>query len=152
MINTQALANTILMRSFDEGIPITPLKLQKLIFFVYSRYLCKYNEPLFSEQFCAWRYGPVLQSIYYEFNAFGANSITRFARDAVGDVYVVNSCETNIIDIINSVWSDFGRMTAAQLSNLTHQKGSAWDIAKEKGRRYITDEDIQNAERDRYSG
>lgn len=145
MITTQALANTILMMSFDEGISVTPMKLQKLMFFIYSEYLNEYEEPLFIEKFQTWRYGPVLSSIYYEFNAFGAKSITRFARDAVGDVYTVNLKNVPIMGVIKSVWNKYKQFSGTELSKITHKPGSAWDIAVKDGRKYIDDEDIKNA-------
>ena len=145
MTITQALANTILMLSFDEGVPVTPMKLQKLMFFVYSDYLRKYDEPLFPERFQTWKYGPVLASIYYEFNAFGANSITKFSRDAMGNVYTIKLYNNPVMDIVHSVWSRYRSLSAVELSALTHRPGSAWDNAVKAGRKYIEDEDIKNA-------
>lgn len=90
MISTQVVANAILMLSFDENIPVTPMKLQKLLYFTYKDYLKTYGVSLFADRFECWQYGPVLSSIYYEFNRFGARPINKFARDANGNVAVVD--------------------------------------------------------------
>ena len=44
----------------DCGDAITPLKLQKLLYFAQGNYLAKYNMPLFDEDFEAWIHGPVI--------------------------------------------------------------------------------------------
>ena len=58
------VGNSILMRAFIENIDITPMKLQKLIYFTYQMYLKETDIPLFDERFETWKYGPVISSVY----------------------------------------------------------------------------------------
>ncbi len=83
-VPVQAVCNTILKKSFIQGITVTPMKLQKLLYFVYRDYLQKYDRDLFSESFETWAYGPVLPSVYDEFKSFKASRITKFAKNADG--------------------------------------------------------------------
>ena len=39
MLSTQIIANTILMSAFEEKISVTPMKLQRLIYFIYKDFL-----------------------------------------------------------------------------------------------------------------
>lgn len=70
MVSVQAFANTVLKKSFEELIQVSPMKLQKLLYFIYADYLKKTKEPLLSEKFQVWQYGPVLSSAYYEFKSW----------------------------------------------------------------------------------
>ena len=48
------ISNNILSIAYKENIKITPMKLQKLLYFVYRDYLKETNEPLFSERLEVW--------------------------------------------------------------------------------------------------
>ena len=140
-LNTQTIANTFIMLGADESIAITPMKLQKLTYFLYKDYLKTTGKKLFSEQFEKWRFGPVLPSLYYEFNSFGAHPITRFAKDAKGQVEVINlNAKNNASNSIKKIWSEYKNYSAIQLSQLTHRPGTAWD----KAGSILSDEDIIN--------
>ena len=71
-------ANSILDVAFKNANPVTHLKLQKLMYFVYKKYLHDTNKPLFSEYFEVWTYGPVLPSIYHEFKHYEKRPITDY--------------------------------------------------------------------------
>lgn len=144
-MSVQALANSILKKAFREQIPVTPMKLQKLIYFIYRDYLQKCNKPPFTEQFETWQYGPVLPSVYDEFKSFGSNKITKFAKDAQGDVYIVNeSTSPALTHSINTVWNKYKAYNGIALSQITHKDGSAWSKAFESGELTLDVKDIMN--------
>lgn len=144
MITVQALANTVLKKAFEESINITPMKLQKLLYFIYRDYLQNTNNPLFKEDFLVWKYGPVLSSVYYEFNSFGANPINRFARDAKGKVFWANNSDKQLTKSINTVWNKYKGLSGIELSQITHKPGSAWYKAYQQRNTTLKDEDIKN--------
>jgi len=144
-MSIQALVNSILIRSFEEKEPITPMKLQKLVYFVYREYLRESGKPPFTELFETWKYGPVLPSVYDEFNSFGSSPITKFARDAKGTVFTIDDKKSPIMaKCINKVWEKYKRCSGIELSKLTHLDGSAWSNAFEKGAKTLDIEDICN--------
>ena len=55
---------------------ITPLKLQKLIYFAHGWHLAIRDQPLIDELVEAWEYGPVIPNVYHEFKVFGNQPIT----------------------------------------------------------------------------
>lgn len=52
---------------------IKPVKLQKILYFLYLDYLKENNEKLFDEKFEAWVYGPVLRDVFYHIKYNGFN-------------------------------------------------------------------------------
>lgn len=148
MISTQAAANTFLEMAFEEKIDVSPMKLQKLLYFANKRYLKDANEPLFAEAFQPWKYGPVLNSVYYEFQSYRAEPIKRFARDASDNVYLLNrDCGDEVlINAFDETWRKYKNRTGIELSKLTHKEGSAWEKAVQNKYTELRDEDIQNEE------
>lgn len=145
MISVQALSNTILKKSFDEDIPVSPMKLQKLIYFIYRDYLQSTGSPLFTEEFQTWQYGPVLRSVYDEFKTFKAKPITRFAKTANNEVYVINEAADRFVcESINRIWNRHKFKDGITLSKLTHQDGSAWRKAFEADSPILKFEDIKD--------
>jgi len=86
------VANSILIKSFEDKIYITPLKLDCLIYLLYSEYLYLTGEKLFSETFMKTSYGsPKLTSIYEKFGVYGNNVIRSYAFDARGKITYVGN-------------------------------------------------------------
>ncbi|KQE67359.1 Panacea domain-containing protein, partial [Acinetobacter baumannii] len=56
---------------------LTPLKLQKILYYVSAEYFKKFGERLFSEDFQKWQYGPVVKDVYHEFKSFGFHHIAK---------------------------------------------------------------------------
>ena len=143
-IPVQAVCNTILMKSFEEKITVTQMKLQKLLYFVFKDYLQKTDEALFSEQFETWPYGPVLPSVYNEFSSFGSDRITKLAKNADGSATIVSSeGAPSVMESINLIWSKYKRQNGIQLSNITHRPGSAWYKAHNKNELFLSNDDIK---------
>ena len=89
MITSVNVANNFIRKAESENIPITPLKLQKLVYFIYKEYLQDTGTELFSERFETWKYGPVLPNLYSEFRVFGNKPITEYERDSKNNIFVV---------------------------------------------------------------
>lgn len=143
LITPVFVANNFLRRGRAEDIDITPLKLQKLVYFLYKDYLKRTGESLFSEQFETWKKGPVVPSIYAEFSSYGKRSIRSYATDSRGKCYAVT--ETGVFkECLDRIWRIYGDYSGEVLSALTHTEGSAWSKAKENESRYLKDEDIKN--------
>ena len=61
---------------FIQSLPsLTPLKLQKLIYYAHGWHLAIRNAPLIDEVIEAWEYGPVVPNVYHEFKKFGNRPI-----------------------------------------------------------------------------
>lgn len=149
--STLSLANNFLERSFNEKIPITHMKLQKLIYILYKTHLQTTGESLFFEDFEAWECGAVLRSVYYVFGRYGKRKIKEYSilynRDGK-DYYKV--CNEEITETffnnINGVWALYKDMKDYELCRLTQCEGGAWYKAIENESYILKAEDILKEE------
>lgn len=139
------VCNNILKRAFDEDVPVSPMKLQKVLYFVASEYSKETGKALLSEPFQPWQYGPVVASVYSEFKPFGSSPIRKYAKDSLGKAYVVDeSRNEQLKTAIDRVWPATKSRGAVPLSRITHLPGSAWRKAYEAGKQYIKQDDIRD--------
>ena len=137
------VANNVLSRAFAEKISVTPMKLQKILYFVASEYQKATNQRLFEEPFLTWAYGPVLYSVFNEFRSFSKDKISRYARDAKNHTLVVKESEDEALrDSLDRVWAATRYRGAIELSVLTHAEDSAWDKAFQSDRDVLSGSDI----------
>lgn len=142
------IANFMIACSFIEKIPLSPMKLIKLVYIAYGWGLVFFNQKLFNEDIEAWQYGPVIPSIYHEFKRFGKEPIDEMSvsmNEMTGDLSVnrINLKEgNNISKLLNLVWTYYRNYSAVELSDLTHQLGSPWyNAVKTNGYRSILNDD-----------
>ncbi|MCL1882718.1 MAG: DUF4065 domain-containing protein [Defluviitaleaceae bacterium] len=147
MVTALNVANSILGRAFSENIQITPMKLQKLIYFTYKKYIKDTDGiPLFAERFEAWKHGPVVPSVYNEFNHYRANPIKRCYLSRDGKPWSVDESSSSFFhQSLNFVWENYKNKTGIELSILTHAPDTAWDkiIKGLNIKPYLNDDDIQ---------
>ena len=154
--NEKEIANLILSWGKDDGIDITPLKLQKLIYFCHVDFLKRFDVPLVSGEFQAWKFGPVLPSVYEEFSNFSGKNITCFAERfdpvAIASVVEFAKPEGDALDCIRQSYKGYSKVSASALSNLSHEPCGAWFAALqlfESGRnfnRVISNDLIKNCQ------
>ncbi|MGX2973740.1 Panacea domain-containing protein [Ursidibacter arcticus] len=121
------VANAFIQKAQSGQIAdLTPMKLQKLMFFAQSWYLRTKNTLLFNEAFARWQFGPVIPDLYQEFRGFGASVINRFACDALGNQPQIT--EPSILAFLDKIIEVYGQYTGPQLSAMTHEPGTAWSI------------------------
>lgn len=142
-----AVANEFLRLAHRDNEEITPLKMQKLVYVAHGWYLAITGQPLLAEQVQAWQYGPVIGSLYQQFKHFGARAITGSAQVYTQEGYIPAKLDREAdpaqVDkaraIIERVWREYGKFTAAQLTTWTHTEGSPWSrvLDKEKPERQI---------------
>ncbi len=145
MFSAEIVSNEFILRAQEDKIILSPMKLQKLLFFLYGRHLADTGEKLFNEPFAVWKYGPVVESVYYEFKCFGSDNITDFARDARGDAYFPSrNSGTNERFFIsfNKTWERYKNCMANYLVFLTHQQGTPWYRADRENKSHIPNEYI----------
>lgn len=139
--------NTILQKAFLEGVDITPMKLQKLVYCLYKAMYKRTKHPLFDERFEAWKYGPVLPSIYDAFKQYGSNAIRDYARDYEGRIFVIDEESSNEFrECLNETWAKYKGYDGLVLSAFTHKSDTAWRKAIDARRTYLDDQDIDMEE------
>ena len=72
------IANYFIWRANSDeefGDNITNLKLQKLVYYAQGFHLAWYDKPLFHEPIDAWTHGPVVRTLYAQYQSRGANPL-----------------------------------------------------------------------------
>lgn len=141
--NATWVANNILQRAFRDKVDVSPMKLQKLLYFVTCLYQRKTRKRLLSEPFQQWKYGPVCRSVYDEFHVFRGNPIRKYGKDSAGNMYCIDEDNNKELrKVLDFVWGMMRNMSAVALSRITHRKDSAWSKAYEKKELYIDENDM----------
>ena len=116
----------------------THLKLEKLVYLCFADYLCKYNKELFKDEIYAYKYGPVVKSVYERYKGQGYREIEQDGEDidttglhempsrsrilfAEDGVSKIKSIDETIVK--------YGDFTANELVDLTHKASTPWDKA-----------------------
>ena len=132
---SKAIANAMLKIAAEHGAPVTPLKLQKLVYIAHGWSLGLTDQPLVEDELPeAWQYGPVFPSLYQEFKDFGKAAITRSASsldfsDNGGFDLVepkVREDDVNTWNLLRKIWDVYGKFGGVGLSDLTHREGTPW--------------------------
>ncbi len=133
MYDVRAIGNWFLDRAEQDGEHLTAMKLQKLAYVAHGWYLALAGEPLVHDAVEAWKWGPVFRSLYREFRDYGSHPIR--TRATAFDGANLEEREISIRDyhgpeqmneFLESVWNVYGKYTAGQLSDITHQSGTPW--------------------------
>ena len=144
--DANVIANNVLSRAFNERVDVTPMKLQKILYFVASEYHKQAGRPLFGyrDRFEAWEYGPVLDRVYTKFKPFSGAPITVYApQDALGNAYRIDETGDRVLhESLNLVWKHTKHQTAIQLANATRLPGSAWYVAYTAGEQFLDNDNI----------
>lgn len=143
--NSKAIANEFLKIGGANGAKLTPMKLQKLVYYAHAWCLAIKKRPLINERIEAWKFGPVVPSLYHAFKAVGAGAIdspatelTFFGKEIRCFEPSLDNCDSAPEDVeftrqlLESVWKRYGKYTALQLSEATHQPGTPWHQVRMK--------------------
>lgn len=131
MRKVSAVANEFL----DKSSEISVLKLVKLCYIAQGFSLAVLNRPIFDDdRIEAWKYGPVVPSIYHEFKCFRKENITTKSKfvaltkdfDFIEEEPVLT--DENDKKIVQIVWNMYGGLSASRLVDLTHKSGTPWDL------------------------
>ena len=113
---------------FEKLEEVTPLMLQKLLYFIQGIYSALFGRPIFTEDCRAWVHGPVYPEVYDLFRDFKYNPIddARFALlEGTADALTEN--EKKVIDLdVNT----FGLYGAKVLEKITHNEKPWRDARK----------------------
>ena len=112
---------------FEKLEEVTPLMLQKLLYFIQGVYSALYGRPIFAEDCRAWIHGPVYPEVYDLFRDFKYNPIddARFAL-LEGTADALTEDEKKVIDLVVNT---FGMYGGKVLERITHNE-DPWKNAR----------------------
>ena len=158
MYLSKAIANYFLERAEQEGEPLTPLKLIKLVYIAHGWHLGFFQKPLIQEYVEAWEYGPVIADLYHSIKVYGAGTITDLLSTIIEKrnklrVVVPRIDDSETQSFLDTIWEVYKENSAFNLSDATHEKDSPWDKVmndKKKNKDYKLNPIIKDDEIQRY--
>ena len=139
MVNIFDMAKYSILRLLQNGNSITPLKLQKILYYLQAWFLVYFKkERLFEEQPEAWVNGPVYRDVYEAYRDKGIYS--QLALDDIGvteenvprvlgDLHQSMNLSDEKWALIEQVLTHYGSMSQDRLVFLTHSQ-LPWNEAR----------------------
>jgi len=133
----KSVTNALLNKMRSKGENVTPLKLQKLLYYTCGYYLAASGgRPLIDHTFEAWEYGPVLPVLYRHFRHYGNRPITSLAYDydpMSGARVPTPPPEGDALfdQVADFVVATYGDYSGLRLSAMTHAPGSPWEQTRQ---------------------
>lgn len=107
----------------EVGDTISPLKLQKLVYYAQAWSLALKDKPLFPEEIQAWVHGPVVYKIWDAYKEYRYSAIP-LPSDPLPEFV------DDQIEVLDEVWNAYGELSAKRLEQLTHSE-TPWIKARQ---------------------
>lgn len=108
----------------DNGIEVTNLHIQKLMYFFEAYYMLIHEEEtqLYDCAFNAWGFGPVAIPLYKKFRKYGSKKIELTKQE----INLGNGISKEKKKLLNDIYEVFKGKSAMDLVDYTHMKDSPW--------------------------
>ncbi len=131
--DSRAIANFFLDYADSHKVELSPLALQKLLYFSQGWHLAIFDHPLVKNGFEAWERGPVLRIVYDCFKRINISApIKTRAKtfDPINNLNIAVEYELSVEEekFLEKMFSYYGYKNAYELSDLSHERGGPWDL------------------------
>lgn len=109
---------------------VTPLALQKLLYYSQGFYSAFFNEFLFDDECEAWTWGPVYKDVFYRYKSYGYNPIDR--DDNIEFLLFDDNFTTEEYAVLDSVVKHLGCYSGKILEDMTHTEEPWRSCIREK--------------------
>ncbi|MBD2181756.1 DUF4065 domain-containing protein [Planktothrix sp. FACHB-1355] len=99
----------------DAGDTISPLKLQKLVYYAQAWSLVLRDKPIFQEDIQAWVHGPAVYEVWDAYKDFRHGAIPEPQEE-------LPEFEEDELEVLEEVWTAYGELSAKRLEDLTHSE------------------------------
>lgn len=120
-VSPKQVAQYYLNRTYFDGELISPLKMQKMVYYAYVWNLVKNKNKLFDEKIEAWPAGPVIPSLYHDLKKYEASPIGKEFCDIDVAKFRKNT-DHNVLNILDEVYEKYISLSAFELVELTHSE------------------------------
>lgn len=120
---------------------VSPLKLQKLLYYAQGEHIGASGTKLFHEPIEAWQHGPVVSDVYHATKQYGRNPIEpdEFVPEGFNwDDY------SDVNDELAVIWRKYGVYSAWALREKTHSEAPWIDAFKPGGNIEITEASLKD--------
>ena len=116
----------------EFGDDISPLKLQKILYYIQGTFLALKGRPAFSDEILAWKHGPAVHSVYNKYKQYGRDPIA-----SPGNYSTISKSDQLLF---KEIYKRYRLYTAEQLLEKTHEEPPWLNTA---GKDVITVESIR---------
>ena len=117
------VAKYVVSKCTNDDCPISNLHLQKILYYLQREYL-RNGEALFNDEIQAWKFGPVVSDVYYNYCGYGSLPIEE------NNVVTINQDD---VRLINPIIDEYKYKDPWELVKETHKPGGAWAIVYNNG-------------------
>jgi len=144
MESVNAVANEFLKLADQSGKPVTNLQLAKLCYIAQGFALAILDKKAFNEPIEAWKFGPVIPSLYHEFKHFQAEPITKksIIPKSPTEFSTPEVTDGNIKKVILLTWNLYKDVSGNSLVSLTHQGNTPWSLTYAPGENKIISDEL----------
>jgi uncharacterized phage-associated protein len=121
VLSVVQIADYFINKSKSNKLSINHTKIQKLCYISQGFTLALLNNFLFYEEIQAWKYGPVIPTLYEKLKNYKNQEITNPILPEPEEIK-----NTNITQILDFVFKRYSTFTAGQLTSLTHETDTPW--------------------------
>lgn len=153
-----SVANYFVDKSLNGTKDLKPLKLMKLVYIAHGYMLALLGYSVFNERFDkveAWKFGPVIPSVYHSFKQYGNKPITEKTGGFVdvqikNEEFVVDYIEPSLLDedaklVCDLVWKIYDNYSDSSLVTMLHSVGTPWKDVYVEGMNNPIPDDLTKA-------
>ena len=122
--DASTVANRFIDLADKAQTKLTPMQIIKLTYIAHGFSLAIEKHGLVDESVEAWRYGPVIPSLYRRLKKFGSSAVTEHVP--LGRFRSSETLSDGDQSLIDMVYEKYGHFSGVQLSHLTHRPGTPW--------------------------
>lgn len=136
--NALSVANYFIELAQKEKTTITQLGLMKRVYAAHGFSLALLGRSLLDERFDdvqAWKYGPVIPSVYHSFKSFKSNPITEKSivmewddKKNEAKYMTPELTDNDAKTIVEMVWGRYKGYSDRDMVALTHKEGTPWAL------------------------
>jgi uncharacterized phage-associated protein len=122
----RSVVKSMLLEAERQGVSVSNLSLQKLLYFSHAAHLAIHDKPLIDDCFQAWKHGPVVESLYHDLKIFGPGKLSS------GDFFIQHWSALDLnagkqaLDVISKVLAQLGNVPVGRLIDLSHSQSGPW--------------------------
>lgn len=135
---------------------VTPLKLQKLVYISYEKFIKLTGVKLFPETIYAWKHGPVVEELYHAYKSAGSNTISNNEDEDNSSTFKISEVAVPstfmrifasehgeiALSVILDTLVEYGEKGAWELVDITHQEGTPWSRVYSPGANKVISDDL----------
>ena len=116
MYSVLSIAEYIIDYCNENGISVSNLKLQKILYFIQAEFLVGAGKPCFPEEIEAWGFGPVVPMVYQKYKAYGSSNIHNVRKAKI------RWMSENDKDMVDYIIGECASVPASRLVEITHHQ------------------------------